>query len=83
MSDRPPLRLWKGEPVVILGDAKKAALKADWSLARWTEFSRTAWACLTPDAAPEEMALFLAVVRERFDVTEAPGFTLNTHKETT
>ena len=81
--ERPALRLWKGEPITILSDAKKAALKAGVSLAWWVEFSTTARACLTADCAPEEMAKFLDVVRERFDCTEAPGFTLNTHKETT
>ena len=74
--ERPKLRLWKGEPITILGDAKKAALKAGVSLAWWVEFSTTARACLTADCAPEEMAKFLDVVRERFDTTEAPGFTL-------
>ena len=74
--ERPKLRLWKGEPITILGDAKRAALKAGVSLAWWCDFSETARACLTADCEPEELALFLTVVRERFDCTEAPGFSL-------
>ncbi len=52
----------------MLKRCKLAALKVDWSLREWTEFSTTARACLTADCEPEEMALFMEVVRERFDV---------------
>ncbi len=71
---RPPLRLWKNEPLTILGDAKKAALKADVSLRWWGEFRASVDACLTPDAEPEEMAKFLEVVRSYFECTEHPSF---------
>ena len=70
--DKPPLRLSPyavALPLRVIGLAKEAALGADWSLARWEEFKRTAFACLSEDASPEETALFLEVVRERFDVT--------------
>ena len=79
--ERPALRLWSGKPVVILGDAKKAALKAGVSLAWWVEFSTTFRACLTPDCLPEEMAKSLEVVKERFVVTMADGFTLDLPKK--
>ena len=71
---RPPLRLWKNEPLTILGDAKKAALKADVSLRWWDEFRSTADACLRPECAPEEMEKFLDVVRSFFECVEAPSF---------
>ncbi len=71
---KPPLRLTKAEPVEILAAAKRVALKAEWLLSRWEEFSKTARACLTPDCLPEEMAKFMDVVRERFDVTTTPTF---------
>ena len=75
--ERPKLRLWKGEPITILGDAKKAAIKAGVSLLWWEEFSKTAWACLTADCEPEELEAFLRVVEERFEVTKSEGFTLH------
>lgn len=72
---KPPLRLderkahgWEWAHYVI-GKAKEAALRADWSLRRWDEFRHTARACLTPKAAPEEEDKFMLVVRERFEVT--------------
>lgn len=75
-ADRPALRLTRAEPIAILARAKEAALGADWLLSRWEEFSKTARACLTPDCLPEEMGCFMAVVRERFDVTTPAGFEL-------
>ena len=65
---KPPVRLPTTEPVDVLKRCKLAALKVDWSLREWTEFSTTARACLTADCEPEEMALFMEVVRQRFDV---------------
>lgn len=73
---RPPVTLRQGNPIAILISCKFAALKADVSLLWWEEFSKTARACLTPDCEPEEMSKFIEVVRERFTVTEAPGFRL-------
>lgn len=70
-SIRPPVRLTSAEPVKVLADCKKAALKADVSFRWWQEFSDTARACLTPDCEPEELVLFMAVVKERFEVTES------------
>jgi hypothetical protein len=71
---KPPLRLTRAEPIDVLARAKVVAIKADWSLARWTEFTKTARACLTPDCLPEEMGKFMTVVRERFEVTTTPSF---------
>lgn len=71
---KPAVFLTSGNPARILGDCKKAAVKADWSLAQWVEFSATARACLSPEAASEEWACFLRVVEERFDVTRGPRF---------
>ena len=68
--------LRSGSPIEILGACKRAAIRDGWLLERWEEFSKTARACLTADCAPEEMGKFLDVVRERFAVTEAPGFCL-------
>jgi hypothetical protein len=71
---KPPLRLSakKFQNVdwapYVLALAKDVALKADWSLRQWTEFSETARACFTEAALPEEREKFLDVVRERFDV---------------
>lgn len=53
----------------VLAKAKEVALKADWSLRQWDEFSETARACFTEAAEPEEREKFLDVVRERFEVT--------------
>ena len=66
---RPPLRLTSTEPIAVLAAAKRAALKADVSLAWWVEFSSTARSCLTADCEPEELSKFIDVVSERFDVT--------------
>jgi len=75
---RPKVKLteWntKNNPKGVMGACRKAARAGAWSLAAWDEFAATAWSCLAPAAAPEEMALFMVIVRERFDVTEAPGF---------
>ncbi len=71
---RPKVTLRQGNPIAILTACKYAALKCDVSLLWWEEFSKTARACLSADCAPEEMQLFMAVVRERFEVSEAPGF---------
>lgn len=73
----PPVTLRNGSPVEILGACKRAALKADWLLSQWVEFSTTARACLTADCEPEEMSKFLDVVRERFAVTLVDGFRLD------
>lgn len=73
-DERPALRLDNGNPAAVLGAAKRAALKANWSLRAWVEFSDTARACLTPDCAPEEFAAFLRVVEERFAVTRGLNF---------
>lgn len=66
---RPSVRITSMEPLKVLQQCKKAALAADVSLAFWVEFTATAWACLTPDCEPEEIAKFMDVVRERFHVT--------------
>jgi hypothetical protein len=65
---KPRVRLTTTEPIKVLADCKRAALKANWLLSEWVEFSATCRACLTADCEPEEMALFMSVVRERFDV---------------
>ncbi len=66
---RPSVRLSTMEPLKVLSACKRAASKAGVSLAWWEEFSATAWACLTPDCAPEELSLFMSVVNERFEVS--------------
>ena len=71
---KPPLFLNSGNPAAVLHEAKKVAIKADWSLARWEEFSKTARACFQPDCLPEEYAAFLKVVDERFEVKRGPRF---------
>jgi hypothetical protein len=71
---KPPLFLNNGNPAAVLHEAKKVALKADWSLARWEEFSKTARACFQPDCLPEEFEAFMRVVRERFEVKPGPRF---------
>ena len=68
---KPPVTLRTLEPLHVMGDCRRAALKADVSLAWWTEFSQTARACLSPDCEPEELEKFMCVVRERFEVTES------------
>lgn len=70
---RPPVRIpphLREKPLAILGLCKSAALEADWKLARWVEFKATADKCLTADALPEEMGLFMRVVKERFEVSD-------------
>lgn len=64
----PTVTLRSLEPLHVLSDCKKAAIRDGWLLERWEEFIATARACLTPDAAPEELAKFMDVVRERFNV---------------
>lgn len=71
---RPPVTLDNGNPAAVLSACKRAAMKANWSLRAWVEFSETARACLTPDALPEEMVLFLDVVEQRFEVTRGARF---------
>ena len=69
---RPPVRIpphLRERPVAILGLCKEAALDADWRLSQWVEFRKTADACLSPGALPEEMSLFMKVVEERFSVS--------------
>ena len=73
---KPALRLRKGDPLSIRSAARAAAKAAHWELAQWDEFAATFDACFSPDALPEEMALALAVVEERFEVTKVEGFTL-------
>lgn len=68
---RPTVRLRNPSLVLeVLGDCKRAALKADVSLKWWHEFRSTAAACLGPDATDEEHAKFLVVVKERFEVID-------------
>lgn len=55
-------------PLETMRAAKRAALRADWSLRTWDEFSRTARACLTGAATDAELEEFRAVVRQWFDV---------------
>ena len=74
--ERPQVRLTKAQPLAILSDCKRAALKAGVSLQFWVEFRATFDACLSPDCEPEEMEKALLVVEERFDVTKAEGFSL-------
>ena len=62
------VRLENDNPAAVMAACRKAAIKADWSLRAWDEFSRTARACLTPDCQPEEFACFMKVVSERFEV---------------
>ena len=71
---RPPVTLDNGNPAAVLSACKRAALKANWGLRAWVEFSETARACLSPDALPEEFALFMRVVEQRFAVTRGPRF---------
>lgn len=69
---RPKLRLSpyvRALPLRVMPLAKEAALAGNWTLSRWVEFQKTAFACLTEEANPEEMKLFLRVVEERFDVS--------------
>ena len=71
---RPPVTLDNGNPAAVLGACKRAAMKANWGLRAWVEFSDTARACLSPDALPEEFALFMRVVEQRFAVTRTTRF---------
>ncbi len=71
---RPPVTLDNGNPAAVLGACKRAAIRANWSLRAWVEFSDTARACLSPDALPEEFALFMRVVEQRFAVTRTTRF---------
>ena len=64
-----PVTLRSANPLAVLSACKRAALKADWKLAEWVEFSASVRACFTEAALPEEEALMLAVVRSHFDVT--------------
>lgn len=80
---RPPVRIpprlyvrpegdkkWAAKPVEIWSLCKEAALEVDWGLRRWEEFRKTADACLSAAAGDEEMALFMRVVKERFEVSD-------------
>ena len=64
-----PLVLRSSNPLAVLAAAKRAALKADWSLREWDEVSKSVRACFTEEALPEEAELMLAVLRSHFDVT--------------
>lgn len=67
---RPRLRVFDaGKPLDVLGNAKRVASKAAWSLALWEEFSDRARKTLDNDASPESLEKFHAVVREYFEVT--------------
>lgn len=71
---KPPVTLNSAAPMFVLFACKRAALRADWRLVEWVEFSDTARACLGPECLPEEFAAFLRVVEERFEVTRGPQF---------
>lgn len=66
-----PLRIsaaaW-AKPLDTLNAAHRAALRADWPLRQWDEFSRTARATLTAAASDAELEEFRAVVRQWFEV---------------
>ena len=70
---RPPLRLWKNEPLTIYRDARKAALEADVPFRWWDSFRKAADSWLKPPREPDYDG-FLAVVRQRFNCTEEPSF---------
>lgn len=73
-ESRPAVFLNDGAPIVVIAKCKEAAIKANWSLRAWDEFSVTARACLQASCTPEEFALFLRVVEQRFTVTRGPRF---------
>lgn len=64
----PRVVLTDGNPLAVLARCKAAAVRADWNLRQWVEFSKTARSCFTPEALPEENAAFLDVVRSHFEV---------------
>jgi hypothetical protein len=69
---RPPVRIplsIREKPVAVLSECKKAAIRARVELGWWVEFRTTAMACLSADCLPEEAALFMRVVEERFSVS--------------
>lgn len=73
---KPPLRLAKGNPLLILSAAKAVALKAEWQLRQWDEFRDSFTACFASEN-PEEQAKALDVVRSHFDVELLPGFSFD------
>ena len=70
----PPLTLRSGNPIHILSDAKRAAIKADWPLRKWVEVSTSFRSCFSPDAVAGEAEKALEVLGSHFTVTLAPGF---------
>lgn len=70
----PPLTLRSGNPIHILSDAKRAAIKADWPLKKWVEVSTSFRSCFSPDAVAGEAEKALEVLGSHFTVTLAPGF---------
>lgn len=73
----PPVYLSNGSPIAVLGTCKKVALKADWSLQRWTDFATAYRGCFSADALPEDHARALDIVRLYFTVTLGPRFSAN------
>lgn len=65
----PQVYLRDSNPLSVLSACKRAAIRADWSLARWCEFSASVRACFTDEALPEETDLMWSVVRSHFAVT--------------
>lgn len=83
----PPVYLSNGNPLKVLAECRKVALKADWSLAKWSEFSTSFRSCFSADATPEENEKGLDVVRSHFTVTLGDSFSAdptqwdNRHRE--
>ena len=73
---RPPLKLRDGNPFAILSAAKRVALKAEWSLPKWDEFTTSFRACFAAEE-PEEQAKALDVIRTHFELDLLPGFSFD------
>jgi hypothetical protein len=58
----------RSAPLDAIRAAKKVALTEDWTLRRWTDFAREAYATLDADASEDSLAEFWRVVGEWFEL---------------
>lgn len=65
----PRVHLRDSNPLSVLSACKRAAIRADWSLKKWSDFSASVRACFTDEALPEEIDVMWRVVRSHFAVT--------------
>lgn len=84
---KPPVFLPSGNPLRILSACRDVAIKADWSLAKWSEFRESFRRCFSPDAQVGEHEKAMAIVEQHFTAKRGARFSTDpsqwrtTHQE--